>query len=29
MTLYFERRIKKKRTPLDYFFGDFAHWLIG
>jgi len=24
MALYFECRINKKRTPLDYFFGDFV-----
>jgi len=29
MALYFECRLKQKRTPLDcFFFGDFAHWVI-
>jgi len=29
MALYFECQIQinKKRTPSDYFFGDFTHWL--
>jgi len=24
--VYFECQINKKRTPSDYFFGDFTHW---
>jgi len=28
MALYFERRINKKRTPSDCFFGDFSRWII-
>jgi len=28
MAQYFECRINKKNTPSDFFFDDFAHWIM-